>query len=952
MSCDAAHAAPREQKLVEKGDRVKLACPRGKGARARDNLWKADFRWYHNDRRIALKPTRTDEIIMLVSDPDISVKGNKLIIRKAQFHDAGNYSCFVLVPKPPRWYNYTVLVTQPPQDHRDDDYDYMYDDDDYMYDDYGYLDDYYPDELDYEEGDYGGQTYGDYPDFECDADHTNGTSDVTTPWNEVMTSESGVMTSESEVVTSENEVVTSENEVVTSESDVVTPVSANTPEGTTEAAGPEAGSVTVDGHVTAQKVQRPRAPYFEDPASLKREVSAPLGTTVTIQCPVKGFPQPRVQWLFNSRPVSDLSTFDTRSVRVGRTCIRIRRVTTFFAGNFSCEAENGLGTAHHTTKLTVSAEVDEVFPAVTPGWPRDVSALAGGPVTLRCPGLWGWDMDLFWVFHQKNFNIKDMVDLSRIHNNAVRQYDSRYDISVRDQLTIRNASAHDTGLYTCIKLNNLGFNYSRARVEILPEVPETHISVQPLNASAGPGASVTLRCPMTATGGPREDRVTVFWLYSETEPARITSVPELQRAREMALTSDRPNTTDPTPASTARPGPAEDPTLPPVATPTTPTATTVPTETDDSQLVLTDLQVTDTGFYTCVAVSERRVLKAWTHLEVLEEEPPRYSQENWLIVSVTGLLLGLLTCAVCTTCLVRQLRRLKTLPRHRVVVEDSPDSLQPRVRIERQTPGCKPLVALLPDDPTWELDRKRLELDTPLGEGCFGRVLRGRLSQPDGSSDLVAVKMLKDGFSDSDLVDFVCEMELMKKIGRHVNIVNLLGTCTRGDTPLVVIEYARYGNLQTYLRERREMPNYERPFDLEVPTLYDLTQFGFQAARGMEYLAAKKCVHRDLAARNVLIAENGIAKIADFGLARDVRDKDYYRKVTDGRLPVKWMAPEALLERLYTSQSDVWSFGVLLWEILTMGAIPYAGVQSVPDLIASLKAGERLARPTGCPEEL
>ncbi|KAF0311088.1 Fibroblast growth factor receptor 3 [Amphibalanus amphitrite] len=742
MSCDAAHAAPREQKLVEKGDRVKLACPRGKGARARDNLWKADFRWYHNDRRIALKPTRTDEIIMLVSDPDISVKGNKLIIRKAQFHDAGNYS-----------------------------------------------------------------------------------------W----------------------------------------------------------------------------------------------------------FPQPRVQWLFNSRPVSDLSTFDTRSVRVGRTCIRIRRVTTFFAGNFSCEAENGLGTAHHTTKLTVSAEVDEVFPAVTPGWPRDVSALAGGPVTLRCPGLWGWDMDLFWVFHQKNFNIKDM---------------SRYDISVRDQLTIRNASAHDTGLYTCIKLNNLGFNYSRARVEILPEVPETHISVQPLNASAGPGASVTLRCPMTATGGPREDRVTVFWLYSETEPARITSVPELQRAREMALTSDRPNTTDPTPASTARPGPAEDPTLPPVATPTTPTATTVPTETDDSQLVLTDLQVTDTGFYTCVAVSERRVLKAWTHLEVLEEEPPRYSQENWLIVSVTGLLLGLLTCAVCTTCLVRQLRRLKTLPRHRVVVEDSPDSLQPRVRIERQTPGCKPLVALLPDDPTWELDRKRLELDTPLGEGCFGRVLRGRLSQPDGSSDLVAVKMLKDGFSDSDLVDFVCEMELMKKIGRHVNIVNLLGTCTRGDTPLVVIEYARYGNLQTYLRERREMPNYERPFDLEVPTLYDLTQFGFQAARGMEYLAAKKCVHRDLAARNVLIAENGIAKIADFGLARDVRDKDYYRKVTDGRLPVKWMAPEALLERLYTSQSDVWSFGVLLWEILTMGAIPYAGVQSVPDLIASLKAGERLARPTGCPEEL
>ena len=99
------------------------------------------------------------------------------------------------VPKPPRWYNYTVLVTEPPKEHLADDYDYMYDDYDdydYMYDDYGYLDDYYPDEWDHEEGDYGDQTFGDYPDFDCDADHTNETSDVTTPGSEVVTSESDV----------------------------------------------------------------------------------------------------------------------------------------------------------------------------------------------------------------------------------------------------------------------------------------------------------------------------------------------------------------------------------------------------------------------------------------------------------------------------------------------------------------------------------------------------------------------------------------------------------------------------------------------------------------------------------------------------------------------------------------------------------------------------------------
>ena len=119
----------------------------------------------------------------------------------------------------------------------------------------------------------------------------------------------------------------------------------------------------------------------------------------------------------------------------------------------------------------------------------------------------------------------------------------------------------------------------------------------------------------------------------------------------------------------------------------------------------------------------------------------------------------------------------------------------------------------------------------------------------------------------------------------------------------------------------------------------------------MEYLASRRCIHRDLAARNVLVAENDIMKIADFGLARDIQDIYYYRKTTDGRLPVKWMAPEALFDQIYTSQSDVWSYGILLWEIITLGGSPYPSTP-VKELFELLKEGYRMEKPSSCPAEI
>ncbi|XP_053276825.1 fibroblast growth factor receptor 1-A isoform X1 [Pleuronectes platessa] len=265
----------------------------------------------------------------------------------------------------------------------------------------------------------------------------------------------------------------------------------------------------------------------------------------------------------------------------------------------------------------------------------------------------------------------------------------------------------------------------------------------------------------------------------------------------------------------------------------------------------------------------------------------------------------------------------------------------------------------LPQDPRWELSRTRLVLGKALGEGCFGQVVMGEVlgldkEKPNRVSQ-VAVKMLKSDATEKDLSDLISEMEMMKIIGKHKNIINLLGACTQDGPLYVVVEFASKGNLREYLRERRP-PGMEYCYNPDqVPdenmSIKDLVSCAYQVARGMEYLASKKCIHRDLAARNVLVTEDNVMKIADFGLARDIHHIDYYKKTTNGRLPVKWMAPEALFDRIYTHQSDVWSFGVLLWEIFTLGGSPYPGVP-VEELFKLLKEGHRMDKPSTCTHEL
>ncbi|CAJ1058113.1 vascular endothelial growth factor receptor 3 isoform X1 [Xyrichtys novacula] len=404
----------------------------------------------------------------------------------------------------------------------------------------------------------------------------------------------------------------------------------------------------------------------------------------------------------------------------------------------------------------------------------------------------------------------------------------------------------------------------------------------------------------------------------------------------------------------------------------------------------------DAGLYTCTACNQRGCVNSSAAVKVIGSSD-KASVEIVILIGTGVIAVFFWALLILIFCNVKRVNPADIKTGYLSIIMD---------------PGEVPLdeqCEYLPyDSSQWEIPRDKLRLGKVLGHGAFGKVMEASIYGISKSSslDTVAVKMLKDGATASEHKALMSELKILIHIGNHLNVVNLIGACTKPNGPLmVIVEYCKYGNLSNFLRAKREFflpyrdrspktqsqvrrmieagqmdqrarhqpspssshsinpqtasktpsqtPVVEKMEDLwKTPlTIEDLICYSFQVARGMEFLASRKCIHRDLAARNILLSENNIVKICDFGLARDIyKDPDYVRK-GNARLPLKWMAPESIFDKVYTSQSDVWSFGVLLWEIFSLGASPYPGVQIDEEFCKRLKDGVRMRAPeTASPE--
>ncbi|XP_007467936.1 PREDICTED: fibroblast growth factor receptor 3 isoform X3 [Lipotes vexillifer] len=692
-----------------------------------------------------------------------------------------------------------------------------------------------------------------------------------------------------------------------------------------------------------QRVVR-RAAEVPGPEPGQQELVFGSGDTVELSCHwPAGAPSGPTVWVKDG-----VGLAPSDRILVGPQRLQVLNASHEDAGAYSCRqrlSQSVLG--RFTVRVTDAPSSgddedgeDEAEDTGAPYWTRPermdkklLAVPAANTVRFRCPAAGNPTPSISWLKNGKEFRGEHRIGGIKLRH---QQW----------SLVMESVVPSDRGNYTCVVENELGSIRQTYTLDVLERSPHRPIlqAGLPANQTAVLGSDVEFHCKV----------------YSDAQP-------HIQWLKHVEVNGSK---------------------VGPDGTPYVTVLKSWISESveADARLHLANVSERDGGEYLCrasnfIGVAEKAFWLRVHGPQAAEEELVEAGEAGSVYAGVlsygVGFLLFILVVAAVTLCRLRSppkkglgspaVHKVSRFPLKRQVSLESSSSMSsntPLVRIARLSSGEGPALANvseleLPADPKWELSRARLTLGKPLGEGCFGQVVMAEAIGIDkdraAKPVTVAVKMLKDDATDKDLSDLVSEMEMMKMIGKHKNIINLLGACTQGGPLYVLVEYAAKGNLREYLRARRP-PGTDYSFDTcrlpeEQLTFKDLVSCAYQVARGMEYLASQKCIHRDLAARNVLVTEDSVMKIADFGLARDVHNLDYYKKTTNGRLPVKWMAPEALFDRVYTHQSDVWSFGVLLWEIFTLGGSPYPGIP-VEELFKLLKEGHRMDKPANCTHDL
>ncbi|XP_008286630.1 vascular endothelial growth factor receptor 1-like isoform X1 [Stegastes partitus] len=673
----------------------------------------------------------------------------------------------------------------------------------------------------------------------------------------------------------------------------------------------------------------------EKAVSLQDPGSVPRGSRQALHCTSHGVPPPHIQWLWHPCPPKGLCVCPASSslwspVTEGlppmSTHNRILSVThrqevlqgkkktvgvltvaeAFVSGVYRCIASNCAG----ADQLDIHFYITDVPGGFSVN--QQEEAREGGDLHLTCLANKYLYTALWWQ------HVNDTEEAQTLVPALNNQHLTFGEFSNSLVLLLSNLTANDSGAYRCSARHLVTGQKTHLDTQVEVTILEPPVLLNNLtDCTVNVSSSVTLSCPSQGVPPP-----TITWYKDERS---------LLQGSGIVISAE------------------------------------------DGTLHIDRITVEDQGLYTCQATNERGSAESSAYIWVNSS-----SEASFLEIPTLTC-----TCVVATlfwlllTLFIRKLRQpnsSNTKPEYLSIILDTGEG-----PIEEQ---CDRLQY---DPNQWEFPRERLKLGKPLGRGAFGKVMQASAFGIDNATSCktVAVKMLKEGATASEHKALMTELKILNHIGNHLNVVNLLGACTKPGGPLmVIVEYCRFGNLSTFLKNKRDVFVHNRPagdkdggcvssasdkqssiraeiddkgkkdngLDPKCASnsplfLEDLICFSFQVARGMEFLASRKCIHRDLAARNILLSDNKVVKICDFGLARDIyKDPDYVRK-GDARLPLKWMSPESIFDKVFTTQSDVWSYGILLWEIFSLGASPYPGLHIDEEFCHRLKGGTRMRAP-------
>ncbi|XP_021078360.1 vascular endothelial growth factor receptor 1 [Mus pahari] len=691
--------------------------------------------------------------------------------------------------------------------------------------------------------------------------------------------------------------------------------------------------------------------YEKSVSSLPSPPLYPLGSRQVLTCTVYGIPRPTVTWLWHpchhnhSKERYDFCVESEESFILDPSSNlgnRIESITQRMAviegtnktvstlvvadsrtpGIYSCRAFNKIGTVERNIKFYIT-DVPNGFHVSLEKMPAE-----GEDLKLSCVVNKFLYRDITWIL------LRTVNNRTMHHSISKQKMATTQDYSITLNLVIKNASLEDSGTYACRARNIYTGEDILRKTEVLVRDSEAPHLLQNLSDhEVSISGSTTLDCQARGVPAPQ-----ITWFKNNHK---------IQQEPGIIL------------------GPG------------------------NSTLFIERVTEEDEGVYRCRATNQKGAVESAAYITVQGTS----DKSNLELITLTCTCVAATLFWLLLTLFIRKLKRSSSEVKtdYLSIIMD-PDEVPLDEQCDR-----------LPYDASkWEFARERLKLGKSLGRGAFGKVVQASAFgiKKSPTCRTVAVKMLKEGATASEYKALMTELKILTHIGHHLNVVNLLGACTKQGGPLmVIVEYCKYGNLSNYLKSKRDLfclnkdaalhmelkkenlePGLEPgqkprldsvssssftssgfPEDRSVSdmegdedyseiskqplTMEDLISYSFQVARGMEFLSSRKCIHRDLAARNILLSENNVVKICDFGLARDIyKNPDYVRR-GDTRLPLKWMAPESIFDKVYSTKSDVWSYGVLLWEIFSLGGSPYPGVQMDEDFCSRLKEGMRMRTP-------